>query len=196
MQQTSSFIDAQCQVQCATSHACAAECTGGVIAGLLAGPLYGVGSPILRRLLPWIKKTEVMTDSGELVLGDEKHRCVRAGYGTGRECVREHVTAGDVDDLFAHVGQAARDLDGGVEAALAGDAQVTAGVDQGSGARLVGDELQVTLALDGALDGGHTVTYGQGRAHTLGLDREGAMEMDGIDARRLDRHAVPDHLAL
>ena len=52
---------------------CTAECTGGVVAGLLAGPLYGVGSPFLRRWLPWIKKTEVMTDSGELVDTAPRH---------------------------------------------------------------------------------------------------------------------------
>lgn len=47
-----------------------AECTGGVIAGLLAGPLYGVGSGWLKRLLPWIKPTEVITGENNTNLVD------------------------------------------------------------------------------------------------------------------------------
>ena len=46
---------------------CCAECVGGVIAGMLAGPLYGVGSPFLRRALPWIKETEIVKEGGEIV---------------------------------------------------------------------------------------------------------------------------------
>lgn len=34
---------------------------------MLAGPLYGVGSPWLKRLLPWIKETEVVDSTGDLV---------------------------------------------------------------------------------------------------------------------------------
>lgn len=49
------------------TKACCAECVGGVIAGMLAGPLYGVGSPFLRRLLPWIKETEIVKEGGEIV---------------------------------------------------------------------------------------------------------------------------------
>ncbi len=48
-----------------------AECVGGVIAGILAGPLYGVGSPWLKRMLPWIKKTEVVDANGNVV--DKSH---------------------------------------------------------------------------------------------------------------------------
>ena len=48
-----------------------AECVGGVIAGILAGPLYGVGSPWLKRMLPWIKETEVVDANGNVV--DKSH---------------------------------------------------------------------------------------------------------------------------
>lgn len=43
-----------------------AECVGGVIAGMLAGPLYGVGSPFLKKMLPWIHETEIVKEDGKV----------------------------------------------------------------------------------------------------------------------------------
>ena len=38
------------------------------MAGLAAGPLYGVGAPWLKRLLPWVHPKEILdTDSGRMV---------------------------------------------------------------------------------------------------------------------------------
>ena len=54
-------------MQTAIIGRCCAECVGGVIAGMLAGPLYGVGSPWLKKMLPWIKETEVVDASGKVV---------------------------------------------------------------------------------------------------------------------------------
>lgn len=44
-----------------------AECVGGVIAGMLAGPLYGVGSPFLKKILPWIHETEIVKEDGKVL---------------------------------------------------------------------------------------------------------------------------------
>lgn len=44
-----------------------AECVGGVIAGILAGPLYGVGSPFLKKILPWIRETEIVKEDGQVL---------------------------------------------------------------------------------------------------------------------------------
>lgn len=44
-----------------------AECVGGVIAGIIAGPLYGVGSPFLKKFLPWIHETEIVKEDGKVV---------------------------------------------------------------------------------------------------------------------------------
>ena len=44
-----------------------AECVGGVIAGMLAGPLYGVGSPVMKKMLPWIHSTEIVKEDGKVL---------------------------------------------------------------------------------------------------------------------------------
>ena len=57
---------------CGAETTWVAEFSGGIIAGLLAAPLYGVGAPWLKALIPWSRPDEeVEGTSGRLV---RKHR--------------------------------------------------------------------------------------------------------------------------
>ncbi|KAK9804678.1 hypothetical protein WJX73_009374 [Symbiochloris irregularis] len=48
---------------------CIAEFSGGILAGLAAGPLYGVGAPWLRIILPWVHPQErLQSESGKMVI--------------------------------------------------------------------------------------------------------------------------------
>ena len=57
-----------------------AEFSGGIIAGLLAGPLYGVGAPWLKALIPWSRPDEeVEGTSGRLIRRHKNHSKNPAG---------------------------------------------------------------------------------------------------------------------
>ena len=61
-----------------------AEAVGGAVAGLLAAPLYGVGSDWLKRLLPWVKRSEYPVGPSGVLVDLESEKRNKSGYSSRR----------------------------------------------------------------------------------------------------------------